>query len=146
VIGADRADEIDLPGAAHPGDLCSERFGELNGVGAYASRCPDDQYRLSGLDTPGVPQALECGERGDRNHGGLLEAEVGWLVGELVLSCRCALSEGAPADAEDLVAGLEPGHTEPDRDHRAGHVPPRHRVLRTTKPQAHGPHQVGLAG
>src|SRR2546428_12392426 len=65
------------------------------------------------------------------------------LWGELVLSCRCALSEGAPADAEDLVAGLEPGHSEPDRDHRAGHVPPQHRVLRTTKPQAHGPHQVG---
>src|SRR5207244_6551585 len=32
VIGTDRADEIDLGGAAHPGDFCAEGLGELHGI------------------------------------------------------------------------------------------------------------------
>ena len=95
VVGTDRADQVGLRGAAHTGDLCAEGLGELDGVGADASRCADDQHLLSCLDAPGVAQALDGGERGDRDDRGLLEAEPGRLVGELVLAGSRVLGERA---------------------------------------------------
>ena len=37
MVGADRADQIGLAGAAHAGDLGSEGLGQLHGVAADAS-------------------------------------------------------------------------------------------------------------
>ena len=50
VVGAERADQVDLGGAAHAGDLGAERLGDLHGERADASRRADDQHLLPGLD------------------------------------------------------------------------------------------------
>jgi len=43
-------------------------------------------------------------------------------VRELVLGSACVLGKGALADAEHLIAGLEPGHTLADRLHNPGDI------------------------
>jgi hypothetical protein len=72
MVGADRPDETRLRGAAHAGDLGAEGLRKLHGIGADASRGADDQNLLSGLDAPGVAQALDGGEPGNRHRAGLL--------------------------------------------------------------------------
>src|SRR5207244_911850 len=72
----------------------------------------DDQHLLSRLN-PSDLQALDGGKPGDRDHRGLLEADSGRLVDELVLPCRRVLGEGASGYPEDLVARPEPGHADP---------------------------------
>jgi hypothetical protein len=76
MVGADRADEIDLPRAAHTGDLRSEGLGELDGVGADTSRRADDQDLLPRLDAAGIAETLDGRAPGDRDDGGVLEAEM----------------------------------------------------------------------
>ena len=76
----------------------------------------------------------------------LLEAEVGRLGRELVLGRARVLGEGALADAEHLVAGLEPGHVLADRLHDAGDVHARDGVLRCPQPVAREADRVRQAG
>src|SRR5205814_6402326 len=71
MVGADGADEIDLPSAAHAGDLRSEGLRKLNRVGSDASGGPDDQHLLARLDAPGL-QTLDGGQPGDCYDRGLL--------------------------------------------------------------------------
>ena len=84
LIGADRADKIDLCGAGHAGDLGAEGLGQLHGVGADAARGTDDQDLPPGCDPPGV-QAFDSSKPRDRDDGGLLEAQPGGLAHQFVL-------------------------------------------------------------
>src|SRR6266511_6104220 len=144
MVGADGADEIDLPSAAHAGDLRSEGFRKLHRAGSDASGGPDNQHLLARLDVPGL-QTLNGGQPGDCNDCSLLEADSGWFVDELVLSGGRVLGEGPPSDAEHLVARPEPGHAGSHLDDRASDVQPWDALLRTAEAEADDPHQVGLA-
>ena len=46
MVGAERADQVHLRGAAHAGHLGAERFGDLHGEQPHAARRPDDQDPL----------------------------------------------------------------------------------------------------
>jgi hypothetical protein len=61
---------------ATPVTLAPKAIGELDGVGADASRGADDQHLLPGCDAPGA-QALQGGQPGQRDDGGLPEAQPG---------------------------------------------------------------------
>ncbi len=68
---------------------------------------------LSGLEPADVGQGLEGGDARDGDDGGLLEGDVGRLVGQLVLVGGGVLGEGSLGDAEHLVAGGEAGDAGP---------------------------------
>ena len=107
VVRADRADQIDLRGTAHPGDLGTERLRDLHRERADPTCRADHQHTLSGLHLPDVSDRLESREARDRERRGLLEAEAGGLRDQLVPSGDRELCEGAFGDAHHLVAGLE---------------------------------------
>ena len=79
--------------AAHAGDLRSEGLGELHGVGAGGRA--GDQYVLSWPEAPGVTQALQGGQPGDRDDRGPGEGEAGRLAGELVRADARTLASAA---------------------------------------------------
>ena len=129
--------------AGDAGHVRTERLGHLHGVGAHPSGGPDDQHLLSGLDLGHVAQCLQGGQAGDRDGGGLLEAEVRRLRSELVLRGDGVLREGSLADAEHLVAGGEAGHVLADRLHDPGQVHAQDRVLRRPDPVPRDADRVG---
>jgi hypothetical protein len=128
VVGADRGDQVGLGRAAHAGDLCTEGLGDLHGERADAARCAGDQHVLAWPEAPGVAQALQGGQPGDRHGGGLGDGEAGRLAGELVRAGARVLGERTVADAEHLLADREPGDIGADGRDRAGHVEPGHGV------------------
>jgi hypothetical protein len=65
IVGADRADQLDLGGGAHPGDLGAERLGQLDRERSHPPARPDDEHLLPGLDLAHIPQRLEGGEAGE---------------------------------------------------------------------------------
>ena len=95
-------------------------------------------------DAPGV-QAFDGGKPGDRDHGGLLEAQRGGLAHQFVLSRRGVLSERTPGDAKHLIADLEPADIGAGRGDRARHVQPGDAAFRPPEPEAQDPYQVRLA-
>ena len=76
VVGAERADQVELGRAGDAGDLCTGGLCDLYGVAADPTRCADDEDLLPGLDPADVDHGPLCGDRGHRHHGGLLEGEV----------------------------------------------------------------------
>ena len=52
VVGADRTDQVHVPGAAHAGDLGPERLGDLHRERADAAGGTIDEDLLAGLDVP----------------------------------------------------------------------------------------------
>jgi hypothetical protein len=93
-----------------------------------------------------VAQALQGGQAGDGDRRGLLEGEVRRLGRELVLRSAGVLGEGALAEAEHLIAGLESGHLVADRFHDPGDVRARDRGLGRAEPVARQAHRVRQAG
>jgi hypothetical protein len=71
-------------------------------------------------------QRLPCGQRHQRNGGGILHRQVGWLEGQRIFfNCD---EFGKRADAVvvrprvDLIAGLEAAHARTDTHHHAGEI------------------------
>jgi hypothetical protein len=73
VISAERTDQVDVPGAGHPGHLRAVRFGDLDRKGADAAGGAIDQHPLPGLDFSVVAKALECSNRCHRNRSRFLK-------------------------------------------------------------------------
>ena len=78
-IGAERTDQLDVRGAAHAGDLGTERLGELHGERPHAARGAVDQDPLPCLDAALVTEGLEGRDGRDRDRRRLLKGEVGRL-------------------------------------------------------------------
>ncbi len=145
MIRADGPDHVHLRGAAHTGDFRSESLRNLYGEGSDSSRRADDQNPLPRLDLPVVAQALQGGQAGDGDRRRLLEGEVRGPVRELLLPSERILGEGALADAEHLVAGLEAGHVLADRLHDPGEVHAGYGGLGHTEPKRQSS-EVGQTG
>ena len=107
MIGADRADEIHVRGAAHAGHLRAEGLGDLHGERAHAARRPVDEDLLPRLDLAVIAKQLESGGCRHANGGCLLEGEIGRLLDELILGSARVLGERTSAPAEDFVSGTE---------------------------------------
>ena len=149
LVGAERADQVQVPGAAHPGHLGPEPLGELHGEGADAARGADDQDLLARLDARVVAQALQGGQRGQGDGRGLLEAQVGRLALDHVLGDADVLGEAARGDVGvHLVAGAQPGHGLADRLDLPGDVAAEQRLARPAQPElraddvGQAPHEV----
>jgi len=130
VVGAERTDEIQLPGAADAGDPALERLGDLHGERADASAGTDDQDILARLHGSRVAQSLERGAPGQGKGGSALEREIRGLRHEVALVGTHVLGERAFTPAEDLVAGSEPCHVPTDGLDLPGRVRPPHGILR----------------
>ena len=52
VISAERTDQVDVPGAGHPGHLRTVRFGDLDRKGADAAGSTIDQHRCPAWISP----------------------------------------------------------------------------------------------
>jgi hypothetical protein len=112
VVGADRADQVDLGRAGYPGHGTPWPAGPRT---TPPRRPPDDQDALSRLDLANIAQPLESREPRDGDGRRLLKAEGGRLARELVLRCARVLGEGAVAPAElggDLGAFDDEGFLE----------------------------------
>src|SRR5215218_7124203 len=122
MIRPDGSDHLDLLGAAHAGDVRAERLGDLHGVGPHSSRGTDDKHFLPRAYLSVVAQGLQGSRAHDGDHSRLLEGEVCRLERELVLRSTHVLGVGALADAEHLIAWLEPSHVPADPLHDPGHI------------------------
>ncbi len=128
VIGAERAHEVQLRGAADAGHLRAARFRDLDGERAHIPRCSNDQHLVARLERPAVTptQTLEREDRRVRQGGGVLERQVVWHQLEGLLLRSDELREGALAVREqvreDPVAGFEPGRPRPDGLDDAGDI------------------------
>src|SRR5829696_3018168 len=98
VIRTDGSDHLHLRGAAHAGDVCAERLGDLHGVGTHSSRRTNDKHFLPRAHLSMVTQGLQGGRAHDGYHSRLLKGEVRWLGGELVLPSTHVLGVGALSD------------------------------------------------
>jgi len=134
VVGADRANQLDIPGAAHAGHLRAEGLGDLHRERADPTRRAVDQDRLPGRDMAVIAKRLEGDHRRHRDRRGLLEGDVDRHPCKRVLGGRGVLGIGAAAPAEDLVARAEPGHAAAHRLDRPGDVGPANDVLRLAQP------------
>src|SRR5207245_584664 len=76
VVGPDGPDHLDVPCAAYPRHLRTERLCDLHGESPDTARRTDDEHRLAGLDVCLVPKPLQRGRRRQGNGRGLLEREV----------------------------------------------------------------------
>src|SRR6266542_2546661 len=129
-VGADRPDEVGVPGAAHAGHLGTERLGDLDGERADAAGRAVDQDLLPWLHVRRVTQRLQGRARGGGNGRGLLEGDRGRLRDDLVARGARVLGEGAGdievgAGSEDLVPGVQICDLPTDLGDRAGNVRPR---------------------
>jgi hypothetical protein len=136
VVGAERPHEVGLARAADAGHLAAERLRQLDGERAHASSRADDQDSLTGPDLAVVANGLEGRVAGDGDGCGLLEAEVGGLGREPVLSSARVLGERAAAGAEYPVPLPEPGHVPADGLDAPSQVVAEHRVPRRAEPDA----------
>ncbi len=75
VVRAEGSREVHVPRAADARHLRTERFGDLHGEGAHASRSSVDEDALSRLEPSMVAEPLQCREPRDWNAGRLLERE-----------------------------------------------------------------------
>src|SRR5437016_11645889 len=108
VVGSERADELEVLGVAHGGDMRAEVLRELHSCGSDRSRgAVDDDAET--LPKVGLSQAGQCDARSVADRRSLFEAHAGGSVGE-----RSALPQAdelgvcsEAGDAEDTITDLE---------------------------------------
>ena len=145
LIRTDGSDHADLGRAAHAGDVSAVGPGDLRGTGAHAARGAYDKYLLIRLETSVVAQALQGGQARDGNHRRLIEGEVYRSGRKLLLPSERILGEGALADAEHLIARLDPAHVLANRLHDPCEVHSGDGVLGRTEPERQS-REVGQTG
>jgi hypothetical protein len=152
VVGADRPDQVQVPGAAHAGHVRSEVLRELDGEGAHAARRADDQDLLPWPYPPLVAQALQGGQPGQRHGRRLLEGQVGGFQSQGFFRDGGVLGEAALLDVgEHLITRVEPRHGRAGRLDLACHVAAEQAALRPAHPGLrahdvrHAPHEVPVA-
>ena len=99
VVGAERADEVQLVGAGDAGHLGAHRLRDLDGERADVARRADDQDLVARLDRSAVAtaEALEREDRRVREGCRFLERHAGRHRCERLLRRADVLGEGAPA-------------------------------------------------
>ena len=136
MVGPDGPDHLDVPCAAYPRHLRTERLCDLHGESPDTARRTDDEHRLAGLDVCLVPKPLQRGRRRQGNGRGLLEREVLRLRQEVLLRHARVFGVGAPARAKYLFAGSQLGRVLADSLDHTRHVEARDGVLRPAQPGA----------
>ena len=140
VIGADRSDHVYVSRAAHAGDVCPERLGDLHGERTHASRRAIDQDLLPRLNLSLVAETLQRRDCGDPHGSRLLERQVGRLQRHCsILSNQHVLRERTGPPAENLITWFEPIDVPADRFDRTCKVDAQSCDLWFTQPgpQAH---------
>src|SRR5919204_641452 len=137
VVGADRADQVHVPRAAHAGHVRSERLRKLHREGTDAARRTVDQDLLPGSHLALVAKRLQGDEAGQGSGRGVLEREVGRLRLQRVGGNGRLLGEGAVAPAEDRVTWPEPRHARADGLNLPRYIRPSNAVLWLAQPPVH---------
>jgi hypothetical protein len=105
VRGAERADELDVGGAGHPGDLRAQCDRDLDGDVADPARCAVDQDPLARLHLPDVADRTQRRLPRHRNGRRVLEREPCRLGHHPVSGGAGVLGERAVEPTEHFVAG-----------------------------------------
>src|SRR5579884_2260578 len=113
-IGAERAHQFAISGAAHGGHLTAERLGDLNREGADTPGSAVDENPTAGLEPALVAQPLERRQAGDGYGRRLFEREPSGFAGQY-LGGREA-GQGAARSSEHLVSDAEAGCRAADPD------------------------------
>ena len=146
VVSAHRPDQLHVAGAAHPGHLCPERLGDLDGERPYAARCAGDQHRLPGLHVRDVAQSLQCGDRRGGHRGRLRHGQPAGFAHQLVRRHgRILRQRPGSAPAEHLIARFEVRDRSADGFYHTGDVPARDRGPGPAKSERQ-PHDARHAG
>jgi hypothetical protein len=144
--GAERAHELQVPGAAHAGDLRAERRGDLHGVAADAAGRAVDQHPVPG---PRLADPADSAQRGGGRHRdrrSLLEREALRLGHEEFGPAAGVFGERARAEADNVLAGAQSAHVRADRLHPVGRVDAGHPGPGPGQSgAAHEPRDVGIA-
>ena len=108
---------------------------QLDGEGADTTGRAVDQDGVARRGVGGI-QAEQCGGRGERQGGRLVEAQAGGDHVELVGRDDGVVGERCRALTEDVVTHPPPGHALADGLHRAGEVGAADRDPRPAQPEA----------
>ena len=141
--GAERPHHVGVPGAAHAGDLGAERGRDLDGERPDPSGGAVHQDPLPGLDVAAVPDRVQGGHGRHRHRRRLFERQAGRFGHHEGGVGGGVLGEGAPGEAEDLIAGPQAVHVGADVLDPAGDVDARDPGLRPG--QADAAHEAGDA-
>jgi hypothetical protein len=142
LVGADRSDHVHVPGAADPGHLRCERFGDLHCKRTHASRRTVDQRLVPRPDLSFVTKTLEGGDGGDGHGRGLLERQVGRFQHNSLFGSRHILGKGPEVDlAEYLIAWLKLGDVPADRFDPTGHITAQNHTSWFERPSHHA-HEI----
>jgi hypothetical protein len=139
VRGADRAHQLDVARAAHPGDLGAQRRRDLDGVCTDPAAGPVDEHPLAGRHLAHVADPAQRRRRRDGDRGRLLEGKARRLGHHQVRRGARVLRERAPEKAQHLVAVAQTAHVRAGRLHHPRRVDPGHPGLRPGQPDAHEP-------
>lgn len=140
-IGTEGPNELDVARAADRGHVCAERFRDLDGKGAHATRRPVDQDSMPRFHPGFVAKRLQRGHSRNRHGGGLLEADVLRLPDQPSLGRDDILGERASSSTEDLVPRFHLPDVRSDRFHRTGEVDAEPGGLRAAQPAVEAYHE-----
>src|SRR5207302_8760139 len=144
LVGADRADHFQVPGAADSGDLRAIPLRDLHGERPDPSRRSDNQHLFSRPDLSSIAKTLQGGDGSERDRRRFLEAQVGGFQREESFRSRYILGEPAFSHkAKDLVARPEPCHRVTDRLNLPRPVAAEKCVVRFAHAHCRGARDVG---
>ena len=135
--GSERPHEVDVPSAAHSGDLGAERYRDLHGERPDPSAGADHQHPLPGLNVANIADRVQGGDGRHRQRRRLFERKARWLGHKEGRVGDGVLGEGSPAGAEDLIAALQTVHVRADGLDPARDVDARDPGLRPGQADAH---------
>src|SRR5437773_5313036 len=122
LIGAERADQLEVPRACDRRHVRSERLRDLHRERSDTPAGAVHEDPLSRLHLRVIAKTLECGASRDADRGRLLERRVARLWCETLLARERVLGERRGCVAEDLVARGEARHAHADRLDDPGEV------------------------
>src|SRR5436309_10358483 len=130
VICAERSNQIDIPRAAHAGHICTERFRDLHGERADASRRTVNQDLLPRLNFSLVSKRLQRRDSSYIDRSRFLKREVRRFQRNCsVRAWTNVLGKGTSSSAEDIIAWFELGDVFAHVFNRAGKIDAQSCVL-----------------
>src|SRR5207253_124199 len=120
---AERSDQIQISRTTHAGDICAERFGDLDRERSHASRGTVDQDLLSRLDLSFITQSLQCRNTRDVDRRRLLKRDVCRLERDGAIRARTnVLGKGPVSATEHFITWFELGDVFADCFNRSGKI------------------------
>ncbi len=130
VVGAERAEQLDVTCAADCGHLRAKGLGNLDGEGGDSASAAVDEDSLIGLQMTFVAQGYQRSYRSDRNSGGMFERDGSRFVTQSCFGSDGIFGASTASRSEDFIARAEAGDPGADLLDDTGEIEPEERFLR----------------